>query len=95
MLALFKIARKHKQPKCQRSWQQNRRNVKNKIHLLFKDDKPLVPPKRDRVAELPDPPGGGTSITKYVPQVYMGVFRSIFRGSPQLVFADEKNESGE
>lgn len=63
------------------------------MYLLFKDDKPLVPPKRERVAELPDPPGGGTSITKYVPQVYMGVFRSIFRGRPQLVFAGEGNEN--
>lgn len=37
--------------------------------LLFKEDKALVPPKSERVAELPEPPGGGTSITRYVPHV--------------------------
>lgn len=58
-------------------------------NLLFRDDKALVPPKSERVAELPDPPGGGTNITRYVPHVYIGVFLNIFRGSPQLVFAAE------
>lgn len=47
------------------------------------------------MAELPDPPGGGTNITKYVPQVYIGVFLNTFSGSPQLVFAAEmRNKTG-
>lgn len=32
--------------------------------LLFREDRLLVPPKRERVAELPDTPGGETSITR-------------------------------
>lgn len=53
--------------------------------LLFREDRLLVPPNRERVAELPDTPGGETSITRYVPQTYIGVFLRVFRGSPQLV----------
>lgn len=36
----------------------------NGSDLLFREDKALVPPKSERVAELPEPPGGGTSITR-------------------------------
>lgn len=53
--------------------------------LLLSDERLLVPPNSDRVAELPDTPGGETSITRYVPHTYIGVFLSVFRGSPQLV----------
>ena len=53
--------------------------------LLLSDERPLVPPKRERVAELPDTPGGAASITRYVPHTYMGVLLSVFKGSPQLV----------
>lgn len=64
--------------------------------LLFREDKLLLPPNSERVAELPDTPGGGTSITKYVPHTYIGVFLRVFRGSPQLVLtAMEMKNQGE
>lgn len=53
--------------------------------LLLREDRLLVPPNRERVAELPDTPGGETSITKEVPHTYIGVFLRVFRGRPQLV----------
>lgn len=32
--------------------------------LLLREERPLVPPKRERVAELPATPGGGATITR-------------------------------
>ena len=59
--------------------------IKCERFVLLRDERPLVPPKRERVAELPDTPGGHASITRDVPHTYMGVFLRVFRGSPQLV----------
>lgn len=51
----------------------------------MREDRLLVPPNSERVAELPDTPGGATSITRQVPHTYIGVFLRVFKGSPQLV----------
>ena len=36
----------------------------NVVILLLRDERPLVPPNRERVAELPATPGGGATITR-------------------------------